>query len=344
MRLPSSLTRLDGTIHYLRRSDVVAALREVEPTAIIRDALIMHGTDEADVPLEASVRWRGRRMLNMPGRLGNPPRLVGTKIINANPANIRAGLPRANGVIVLADIESARIEWVIEATLISALRTAAVSAVSVSALSAAPSVRLSLIGAGMQARVHLGLFLETFGSIEEVHLFDVERASADALEREYERVLRERSIPCIVHDDAEGAVRAGNVVVTLTTVTEGYIPFEWLAPGTVIVNVSLDDPLPDVFVRATYLLVDDVRLVVGDEQRILGKLVRAGAVGRPGEAGAQRMIDAEIGAYLRDLPWRPGAHDIVLVNPFGLSIEDLALADAIVRIARRDGLGITLDL
>lgn len=97
---------------YVGAEDVERICRELDPAAIVRDALILHERGESDLPPETSLRWTtaggvSARSLNMRGALGGAFGRGGTKIINASLANGRRGVPRASGVALLFDTETA---------------------------------------------------------------------------------------------------------------------------------------------------------------------------------------------------------------------------------------------
>jgi N-[(2S)-2-amino-2-carboxyethyl]-L-glutamate dehydrogenase len=141
---------------------------------------------------------------------------------------------------------------------------------------------------------------------------------------------------------AERAIRGAELVVTVTTATEGYIELGWLVPGALVVNVSLDDVRPEVVLGVEVVVVDDWRAVRTDRRRLLGRMAREGLVTVPGADGGP--VHAELGDLLLGRrPGRRGEHDRVLVNPFGLAIEDVALAVRVYAAARRLRLGAGLE-
>ena len=308
---------------YLSESDVAQALAAIDPVAAVAAALAAHTRGETVLPVEAYLRWGEARSLSMPGVVGGRP---GVKLINANPPNPARGLPRASGLTVLFDPDTARPVCVLEAARISCVRTAAVTALAVDLLAAAPIERMAIIGAGALARCHIELLRTRVPQLREIRIHDQDPARA--------RKGPGRFLALVACATAEEAIRGAQLVVPVTTTTRGYIRHEWLAPGALLVNVSLDDALPEVLLRADRLFVDDLGLIVADEHRLLGRMLRGGELGG---------VDGSLGELLTGAcEGRRGAEEIVVVNPFGLAIEDIAVADAVYRRAREVGLGTPL--
>src|SRR5262249_34545057 len=115
-----------------------------------------------------------------------------------------------------------------------------------------------------------------------------------------------------------------------------------LRPGTLLINVSLDDFQSDVFIKADRLYVDDWSLISADHNRLLGRLIRDGKVVNSGRRTADggRPIDGTIGEVLSGLcRGRTSEREIILINPFGMAIEDIAVAQAIYHKAVEKNLG-----
>ncbi|MBZ5494701.1 MAG: ornithine cyclodeaminase family protein [Acidobacteriia bacterium] len=338
-------------ILYLARADVQAICEELDPLAIVEEVFRLYVRGEAILPGEAYLAWRNNRgeavrSLNMPGYLGGSNRTAGTKIINSNPANPSRGLVRGSGVTLLFDPETTRIQCIMEGAYISALRTAAVSMLALKLLAHGSVHSLCLIGTGVIGRAHLELARRTFPALERVVLFDLNPASAEEAAN-YLRHKPGHPLQIEVAASAMSAVRATHVVIAATTVTSGYIPYDWLRPGTVAINVSLDDFLPDVFLKASLLFVDNWNLVQADSHRLLGRLHREGKIAAPEQMPPQhgRKVDGEIADLLLGRhPGRRSTEDMILVNPFGLSLEDLGFAARIFEAARQKGRGQYLDV
>ncbi len=337
---------VENGLLYLNEDDVERACREVDPVACVADALARQAAGEAEVPDEAVLRWEPRggglaRTLNMPGLVGGAVPILGTKIINASTQNPSRGLPRAAGLTLLLNPVTARPEAIIQGAGISALRTAAVSTLAALHLRPAGPQTLGVIGAGPIARAHALLMAEHLG-LERVLVYDQVADRALNLVQE----LRTASLIAQVEEmgDPEKVVREATIVVPATTTTTAYIRHDWLRPGIVVVNVSLDDVEEEAYLRAYRLYVDHWGLVVADTQRLLGKLARAGKVCGPGESGGGRPVDGTLAQLVTGTcPGRDDDGQIMLVNPFGMAIEDLAIASRVYEIALLRNYGQFLD-
>ena len=325
---------------YLSAGDVAQALERVDVIEPVAAALRAHAREQTILPDEAHLAWeRGdeaARSLSMPGLLGSCP---GVKIINANPANPGRGLARASGLIVLLDIDSAEPTCILEAARISCLRTAAVTAIAAAALGAQPIRRLALLGAGALARCHIEVLVQRLPELAEIRVYDRDPARAAALAAE---VPDQRIVIC---DSPERAIRGAQLVIPLTTTRRGYIPPAWVDAGALLVNVSLDDPLPDLVLEADKVFVDDLQIVARDHRRLLGRMLRAGQLRGPADPpnSTSRAIDGELGKLLiGSCAGRTRSDEIILLNPFGLAIEDLALARRVHQHALDHALGTTL--
>jgi ornithine cyclodeaminase len=343
----------DDQLLYLSRDEVELACRGIDPVAAVRDALRLHALGQTVVPDEAYLAWRNERgepvrSLSMPGYLGGPAGAVaGTKIINANPANPAYGLQRASGLTLLFDVGTAHIVCLMEGAYISALRTAAVTALSATLLGNQRLRTLAIIGAGTLARAHVQLLPVHLPDLEQLRVFDLDPRRTNDLLRELAPWCEERGVVAGPAASAEEAIRGADLVVPVTTTTSGYIAHEWLRPGALLVNISLDDPLEEVVLRADRVFVDDWHLVSHDSRRLLGRMIRQGLIDGPSAApstGAAKRVDAELGeVVIGRHVGRSNAREVILVNPFGLALEDLAVARAVFEAASERGLGVRLE-
>ena len=338
-----------GRSLYLNRAEVESICRELDGVSLIEEVFRLHGRGMTVLPNESCLIWNEpgggtARSLNMPAYVGGAFQRAGTKIINANIANPVRGLPRAAGLTLLFDTASARIQCMMEGASISALRTASASLLAISRLGTPPVRTLAIVGAGPIGAAHARLAQNVLPALERLLLYDLDTQTAahlaDSLRPQFPQ-----SISVELAGSSEAASRAADALITATTVTKSYIPFEWLKRGTTVVNVSLDDFAADVFLNANLLFVDDWNLVREDPRRLLGKLYRQHLICGPTDSPTpgQRRVDGTLAdLVLGRHPGRQSPDQTIVVNPFGLAIEDVAFAARIYEIAVERGVGIYL--
>jgi ornithine cyclodeaminase len=344
--------QIEQGILYLSRKDVEELCRDFDSVEVIREAFILHGSHQTVLPDEAYLSWcnpRGEqvRSLSLPAYIAGTVNKAGTKIINGNIHNPSRGIPRANGLTLLYDDTSAYILSVMEGAYISSLRTASVSMLAVEMLKGPPITHVAIIGAGVLAKAHIELLLKNLPELQVIQAFDVNPQRLQELSDQLAHQLQEHNIVFLSMQSAEEAIRSAQLIIPTTTTTVGYIHYAWLQPGALLVNISLDDPLPEVVLRADKVIVDDWRLVKGDARRLIGRMYRQGQVIGPDEKvenDNQRQIDAELSDIVTGKKkGRTGQDDIILMNPFGLAIEDVALAARVYQQARQNNVGVWLE-
>lgn len=344
------MTTAGPSLRYLCRGDVIRAADGLDVAAVIRDALRHHGSGLTTLPDEAYLGWTASdgsaaRSLALPGAVWGDRPAVGLKIINSSLGNTRRGIQRAQGITCVFDPETAHPVAILEAAYLSALRTAAYTLLSVQLLAPPGASRVGVVGAGALGLAHARLLAAELPDAGfAVYDLDDARAEAAAL------TLSQEGIACSTSTSWQQAVDGADIVVTATTTTTGYIDHASLAPGALVAHVSLDDVLPDVVTLADVVVVDDWSLVSGDERRLLGRMIHSGDLLGPGDPESStattprpRRIDATMAqVVLGTHPGRRSPDDIILSNPFGMGILDVALAAEILDRARDLGLGIVL--
>ncbi len=336
------------TFLYLTRKDVMATCAHLDSVEIIREVFRLHATNQTILPDEAYLGWRNNqgeqvRSINMPAYVGGTLQSAGTKIINGNIANPTRGLPRASGLTLLYDDTTVRVTCMMESAYVSSLRTASVSILSALLLQDTPIEHVAVIGAGVIAQMHIELLMKYLPALRTIRIFDINPQQIDQLRRALTALPQQVTLQATA--TAEEAVRSAQLIIPATTTTSPYIPYNWLQAGAIVVNVSLDDVMPDVVWQANAIIVDDWMLVKNDTRRLLGRMYHEGSlVGpddpAPAHSQAIRRVDAQLGDLVDGRRvGRQSAQDIILVNPFGLAIEDVALATYVYRTARELGLG-----
>jgi ornithine cyclodeaminase len=275
---------------------------------------------EAAVPLR-SILWMPEKV----GALGLMPaflaseRAVGVKAVTYFPGNEGTELDSHQGAVLLFESERGRLQAIVDATSITAIRTAAVSAVARRALALADAGDLALVGSGVQARTHLAA-IAAVRPLRRVRVAskDLSRARSFA-ERESRRIGISIE-PCAT---VEEAVRGASVVCTVTSSREPVVRGEWIAPGAHVnavgSSVSFARELDTAAVARSRLYVDRRESALNEA----GDFLIAKAEGAVGDD----HIVGEIGEVLTGkAPGRRSPAEITLFKSVGLAVEDVAAA------------------
>lgn len=269
---------------------------------------LAHG--ELHQPLRFVTRPPGADTLMgfMPAHRGGDRSRWSLKEIVIAPDNPARGLDAHQGAVLLHDGETGELQAILNASPITEIRTAAVSAVATRAL-ARPGVRtVAILGAGVQARSHAEAMRVVLGDVEI------------------------RSWSRRDGGTAETVLEGADVVCTCTSAHEPILRREWLAPGTHLNAVGAS--LPSVRELDTETMVGSSLFVDRRESALneSGDLLLAGL--------GEQHIRAELGEVLiGSHPGRTDAEELTVFKSLGLAVEDLAAAELIVRKAREQGVG-----
>jgi alanine dehydrogenase len=258
-------------------------------------------------------------------RAGDSP-LYSLKTVCVFPDNPQRGLDAHQGTVTLFDGETGEVRALMNASAITAIRTAAVSAVATRLLAREDARELGVLGSGVQARSHLEA-LRLVRDFDRVRIYSPTAVHAQALAGE---------TGAEVAGSAEEAVRGADVVVTATSSVEPVLERGWLKDGA-HVNVVGGRP-PEMRELDTATIVDsafyvDRRESAENEAFDYRDALESGAIG-PGH------IRGEIGEVLiGTAPGRQSPEELIVFRSLGLAVEDLAAAEYVVRRAREAGVG-----
>ncbi|MED0677249.1 2,3-diaminopropionate biosynthesis protein SbnB [Aneurinibacillus thermoaerophilus] len=332
------------SILYLSKQDIIALGGNTSHPYVraVRRALELHAQKDFVQPLKPYLRTDEKnghiadRIIAMPAYVGGDVSMSGLKWIGSKHDNpSRRGIERASGLIILNDPESNYPIAILEASLISGMRTAAVTVIGAQHLAKPEFTKVSSIGCGVIARMQLTSLLEQFAAIRNVYLFDVNDQAANRLAAELRETFPHVTVQ--VAEMAENAVRQAEVLVTATVAAEPYIPFEWLNKGTFVSNISIMDLHKEVFLRADKVVVDDWDQA-NREKKVIHQLVLEGRFSR-------EQLHAELGEILiGKKPGREAEDEIIILNPMGMAVEDIASAAEIYRKAIANDVGTKLHL
>jgi ornithine cyclodeaminase len=296
---------MEGALRALARGDVAMPLRT------------MFAPDDSSL------------MGLMPSHRGGAEPLYALKTVCVFPDNPTRGLDAHQGTMTLFDGETGETRAVLNASAVTAIRTAAVSAVATRLLAREDVATLGILGAGVQARSHAAA-MRAVRQFERVLLYSPTREHAQAAAAE---------IGAEVAASAREVVEASDVLVAATNATEPVLERSWLRRGTHVNSVGGRPPrmteLDTATIADSAFFVDrreSTEAEAGDYQHALEE----GAIGPDhirGEIG-----EVAIGAK----PGRRSDDELTVFRSMGLAVEDLAAAEYVVRRAQEQGVGTTV--
>ena len=318
-------------VRWLTRAEVEAV--QIAPDRALRlaaTALCALANGDAEVPPKFGVHPPGAVHVHaMPAYIRSLD-LFGLKWLGEFPANRARGWPTINSLIVLNDAQTGIPLAIMDGNWITALRTAAVTAVALRACSRPGVEIVAMIGTGLEARTHLLMLPAAFPDLTTVRIAGRTRESAER----FIAGLGARSKPRLIASDSrEAAVRGAPVVVTVTNATTTrLLEPEWLDPGVTVAVI-------DNAGKETGLLPSIDRMVVDDPAPFATEAVRAGY-----PAGVPR-IDAQIGGVLLGAELgRTSPNERVLINSLGNAALDVVFGAEILNEAKAAGIGTELPL
>ncbi|HWE64128.1 MAG TPA: ornithine cyclodeaminase family protein [Chloroflexota bacterium] len=313
--------------------EVAALLPVAACIPLMEETLRLLATGDAVLPLR-QVMWQPDRtgvLALMPAYLGTP-QAIGAKVITVFPANQHTVYDSHQGCILLFECEHGRLLAMVDAGSVTAIRTAAVSAVATKYLARSDASDLAILGSGTQAAMHLEALL----AVRPIARVRVWSRTPDHARRFVERAAKQHALTISAMENAQEAVQGAQIICTTTAAREPILQGAWLSPGAHINAIGASTPgfreLDSSAVAQSSLFVDRRESAINeaDDVRI------------PKQEG---MIDdghirGELGAVvLGRVAGRTGADQITIFKSLGLAVEDLAAAHAVYTQASAQGLG-----
>jgi ornithine cyclodeaminase len=322
----------------LSHAEVSRLLTMRECITVMESALSALARGEAHQPLRMIVtppQAKGDIAL-MPSYFSGEKAAYGLKAVCFFPDNPVQGLDSHQGAVLLSSAETGELMAMMNASAITAIRTAAVSGVATKLLAREDSTQLAIIGSGVQARAHL----EAMACVRPIRRARVASKRIDQARQFALESGNRYSFPIDPVETVEEAIRGADVVVTATTAEQPIVRREWISGGTHLNVVGSSIPttreVDGATMAASSLFVDRRESTVNEGGDYLFAL-REGLI-------ASDHIRAEIGEVLTGKhPGRIATDEITLFKSLGLAIEDLASARFLYEKAKELGEGTWVD-
>jgi ornithine cyclodeaminase len=315
------------SLFVLSEEDVRAVLDMGSCIGAMEDVLAALERGELAMPLRFVVRSGGEQLMGlMPAHRGGAEPLFSLKEIVIAPSNSARGLDPHQGAVLLHDGETGVLQAVLNASAITEIRTAAVSAVATKLLARPGGRTVAILGSGVQGRSH-AVAMRSVIEDAELRIWSRTPAHAEAL------ALESHAIVC---QTVEEALDGADVVCTCSSSRDPIVRRAWLAPGAHVNAVGSSIPSAreleaDVVAEAS-LFVDRRESTLNESGDYLSAVTETGI-------GPDHIV-AELGELL--VGGHPGRRDddeLTVFKSLGLAVEDLAAASLCVERARERGVG-----
>ncbi len=325
-------------IRILSERDVYDLLPMAECMEVMEQTLKTLGQGDGINPLRSLLRFpQGNGLLGLMPAYLSSPKTTGLKVVTVMPGNHGTEYDSHQGIVMLFEVEHGCPLALMDASSITAIRTAAVSGVATKLLARKDAKKLAILGSGIQAGTHLEAILEA-RRITDVSVWSrTESHARDFIERESSK----HNIVMKVASTVQEAVAEADIICTTTFAQEPVLNGDWISPGAHINAVGACAPsfreLDTAAVVGSRLFVD----------RLESTLNEAGEFLIPKKEGAinDSHILGEIGdILLGKLLGRKSDDEITLFKSLGIAVEDLAAAHYIYEKAVKSGRGIEIDL
>lgn len=313
--------------------EVSELLPMVECIKVMAEMFRALSRGEAVLP-QRQVMWQPDRtgaLGLMPSWLGSPAAL-GAKVVSVFPGNTETRHESHQGAVLLFDTGNGILLAIVDAGAITAIRTAAVSALATHLLAREDAGNLAILGSGTQADMHLA----AMQSVRPIRRVRVWSRNADHARRFATTATEHYSTEVTPVDNASEAVDGADLICTVTGATEPVLQGEWLAPGAHVNAVGASVPpfreLDTAAVARSRLFVDSTVSVLAEADDI--------RIPMQEKAITENHIRGELSdLVLERVTGRNDTDDITLFKSVGLAVEDLAAARHVYTRAMETGVG-----
>lgn len=317
----------------LTHEDVAALLPMDEAIEVVAQVMKGVSARTAELPLRSAVPVGGANKMGvMPGAIADPA-CFGVKLVSLFPDNPARGLSSHRGAIVLFEAETGGAVAMMDASLLTAIRTAAASAVATRALAREDAESLALIGYGEQAEHHLTAML----AVRPIKRVAVAGRSAEKAAQFAAQAAGDYpEVDFSSGTDLHAAVADADILCTVTASPTPIVQGDWVKPGAHVNIVGSSIPtmreVDDRMVERGAIWVDYLPSTLSQAGEIVDMIAE----------GTFRDSDlkGEIGALLAgEIAGRDRGDQITIYRSLGVAAQDLAAAHHVLTRARSEGRG-----
>jgi ornithine cyclodeaminase len=311
----------------LLNAEQVSALLDMDALIeALGPAMVELSAGQVSMPPRTAALVQGKGLLGtMPAYLPSTHTLS-CKLVTVFPGNAKLSLHTHQAVVMLFDADTGAPKAMLDGASITALRTAAGSALATRLLAREDTATLLVVGTGVQALSHARAIARVRG-LRELRIAGRDEAKAEQMAR---RLGEELGVASSGHAIGAEAFRGAGIVCATTHAEQPVVKGEWLEPGIHVNSVGLNPAGREL----------DAEAVIGARVFVES---RAAALAPP-PSGAGDLVGAEVHAEIGEVlsgskPGRESAQQITLYKSVGVAVQDGVAAQLVFEAARLAGVG-----
>lgn len=307
---------------YLSQEDILdmnLSLKEV--TDLVERGLDEHGRGKVENPPKPGIHSKVNSFIHAMPAYYRDLNIGGLKWVSGYPDNRGLGLPQILGLMIVNDMDTGVPLAIMDCRWITAVRTAAVTAITAKYCSSEDTSTLGIVGCGVQGRMNLIALKDVIPGIEKAKIFDINRKAMEQFQDEF---YEKRGIEISICEGVESVAKGSDIILTATQrLEEPLIRDEWFGQGCLGFGLEAS--------RAWYgdaILNADKFITDSWEQTVHFREQGAFPDGLP-------ELYAELGSIVcGDKPGRENEEERILAINIGLALEDVIVANRIYEIAK----------
>ena len=241
---------------------------------------------------------------SMPAYIGGDVKVGGIKWACESKKNATTpGIPYGIDIAILSDPDTVLPFCIMDATLITAMRTSAVAGLFAKYTAPKNAKVATLVGAGVIGRTAIMAVNETVPTLETIYLCDLDISKAEGLKKEFEGTCKATIIPST---DTEGCIKKSELIITQTTASKPFLKADWVNKGATVIQMASNE----VELDAGEIKFEDV----------------------------VELAQLTLGQH----PGRKSADETLFCSSMGLGALDIMIGYSMYLNAKKMGLGVTL--
>ena len=270
---------------------------------------------------------------SMPAYIGGDVKVGGIKWACESKKNATTpGIPYGIDIAILSDPDTVLPFCIMDATLITAMRTSAVAGLFAKYTAPKNAKVATLVGAGVIGRTAIMAVNETVPTLETIYLCDLDISKAEGLKKEFEGTCKATIIPST---DTEGCIKKSELIITQTTASKPFLKADWVNKGATVIQMASNEVELDVLRNSDQIFVDYWTQMITNTGKAVTQLYNAGEIKFE---DVVELAQLTLGQH----PGRKSADETLFCSSMGLGALDIMIGYSMYLNAKKMGLGVTL--